>query len=65
MAGRAYVDIWLGDTLETTSVGGEQIRVVGVVTYRKTLVLLSTMMTGTLTVEGDLQKHPTTLYVRR
>ena len=53
IGGRAYSDISLGDSLVTSSSPSHGLRVVGIVTYGKSTGLLSTMMTGTLTLEGD------------
>jgi hypothetical protein len=62
VGGRAYLDVAVGDVLETSSMGGATVKVVGIVTYRKTTDLLNAMMTGTLTVEGDIEEPLTALY---
>ncbi len=67
LGGRAYVDIKLRDTLTTSSARDQSLRVVEIVTYGKTTDLLSAMMTGRLTLEGELQLdegEPKFLYVR-
>ena len=63
VGGRAYVDITVGDILETAGTGGSKVKVVRIVTYGRTTDLLSKMMTGTLIVEGEIQEPLTALYV--
>ena len=63
--GRAYTDISLDDRLTTPRGGSDSLRVVGIVSYGRSTDLLSTMMTGTLTLEGELQvgaDHPMFLH---
>lgn len=57
VGGRAYSDISLGDCLVTSSLPNQELRVVKIATYGKSTDLLSTMMTGTLTLEGDFHMY--------
>ena len=54
VAGRAYVDIEVGDVLGTSEADGTRGKVVAIVTYGRGIDLLSAGMTGMLTLEGDL-----------
>ncbi|NOT09809.1 MAG: hypothetical protein HOP28_16575 [Gemmatimonadales bacterium] len=68
VAGRAYQDIHLHDVLATAAAPDEGLRVVRIVTYNKSTDLLSAMMTGTVTLHGDLRLDetlPRFLYVAR
>ena len=64
VGGRAYVDINLNDDLTLSGKDDLCVRVVGIVTYGKNTDLLSTMMTGTLLVEGDIESRPAFLYAK-
>lgn len=64
VGGRAYVDINLNDDLALSGKGDSRVRVVGIVTYGKNTDLLSTMMTGTLLVEGEIEGQPAFLYAK-
>jgi hypothetical protein len=64
VGGRAYVDINLNDRLTSSQEGGTELRVIGIVTYDRSTDLLSTMMTGTLLVEGEIEGEPHYLYVK-
>ncbi|SLK00928.1 hypothetical protein SAMN06272721_103198 [Arthrobacter sp. P2b] len=62
VAGRAYLDVNLGDALETSSTGGAKVKVVGIVTYGRGTDLLSGMMTGELILEGEIHEPLNALY---
>ena len=64
IAGRAYLDVNLGDTLDTSEEGASEVTVVGIIAYGKATDLLSKMMTGTLIVEGDSPEPVSVLFAR-
>ncbi len=65
IAGRAHADIRSSDSLASSWEGPPRLRVVGIVTYGRSTDLLSTMMTGTLTLDGEMhqaENEPRFLY---
>ncbi len=57
VSGRAYIDVNLNDRLTTLLDSHQGLLVIEIETYHKSTDILSAMMTGTLTLEGELHIH--------